>query len=273
MSLTNSAGRKVTSLDNLIGDVKLIQGDGIVITDSATLNGIQISTAESTETQDTVLTNGNTTTRSANFLLNGSDTQPSVSISPLGVNFGEGGSINPYTLISHVADGIKISGSKTLRADAFGATTGSSINVKSALALNSGLGIKCDSINAATTPALSIDVANSTISADSSINITSPNILLNTSNTAINGAITLASDTLSVAPLTTTATGAILFNKSNLNVAPVGGVGGGISCDTITASSVTASSVITPSIGSQTLALNASNININRIGNTCCYHI
>ena len=41
----------------------------------------------------------------------------------------------------------------------FGATTDSSINVKSALALNSGLGIKCDSINAATTPALSIDVA------------------------------------------------------------------------------------------------------------------
>jgi len=93
MTLRNSGGGGVTSVNDLLGDVGLIQGPGVLIRNDPIANGIELSATDPSIDFNDVLTNGNKTTRSAQFLTKPTDTQPSLVLASSGISFGSGSGV------------------------------------------------------------------------------------------------------------------------------------------------------------------------------------
>ena len=168
----------VNDVNGVTETVNIIAGPGIDVTTNSASSSIQIATEVETITFDGVLNNGNTTTRTAKFLNLITDTQPTVSISPGGLQFGPGGVIKPGVTLGYsngVPDGLAITNGKTFRTDIIGAVTGSAIQSKNNITLDPGTTLRTDSILPTTTGA-SINVGNVSMNTIKTDNI-QPNTL------------------------------------------------------------------------------------------------
>ena len=188
MSLRNTGGLGgVSTLDNLNGNVQLVQGPGMIITDNPATNSIKFSTASQAVTLDGVLQNGNSTTRSINLLTNATDTYPAVALHNT-IDFGNSSASPDVSLMysNESPSGLKVSPGKIFRADTVGASIASAIQSKSGINLDPGLTLKTDYIDSATIggkvniTGLQV-AAGSTIYVDSIMpNPTSPTRFINT---------------------------------------------------------------------------------------------
>ena len=152
MSLRNTGGLGgVATLDNLDGNIQLVQGPGMIITDSPATNSIKFSTTSQAVTLDVVLQNGNSTTRSINLLTNATDPYPAVALHNT-IDFGNSSASPDVSLMysNETPSGLKVSPGKIFRADTVGASIASAIQSKSGINLDPGLTLKTDYIDSAT---------------------------------------------------------------------------------------------------------------------------
>ena len=124
MTLRGSGADFVSDLNGVTDSVNITAGPGINVSTNYSTSSIQIATNTAAVTFDKALANGNQTTRTAKFASQITDIQPTVAISPSGLQFGQGGAVSPTVALTYspgVPDGLAISSGKTLRSDIIGA--------------------------------------------------------------------------------------------------------------------------------------------------------
>ena len=170
-----------TVLQNLLSSLQ--DHAGINVSTNQSNSSIQIGTNTAMITFGDVLNNGNQTTRTVKFSNLINDKQPTVAISPSGLQFGQGGATAPSVALTYsggVPDGISIAspagqGGKTLRTDIIGAVTASAIQSKSSITLDPGTTLRTDNIQS-TTSGSSINIGNVSMSTIK-VDIIQPNTL------------------------------------------------------------------------------------------------
>jgi len=177
MSLKNSGGRGVNSLNGLNNNIALVGGTGSTVVELPG-NKLQISADQENATLNDVLTNGNTS--SLSLVL--SKASATTTLSPTGLEIGTSN-------IGEGPDGILLQSGKTFRSDVLASSDLSqsgTVRLKSNLTIDPSLSLTVDVVNSpAGRAGLTINTANNTISSTNNVSISGSDITAVSTNASI----------------------------------------------------------------------------------------